>query len=56
MMDTAASAKAPAERHAPSVKVRQLLTFLYYLMVLAGLVVLYGGGDAATTGFIYQSF
>ena len=29
---------------------------LYYLAVLVGLLVLYGRGDLATTGFIYQAF
>jgi hypothetical protein len=34
----------------------RLLTLVYYLAVLIGLFVLYGTGDAPTTGFIYQSF
>jgi hypothetical protein len=29
---------------------------LYYLAILFGLLLLYGGGDVSTTGFIYQAF
>ena len=29
---------------------------LWYLAILAALAALYGGGDAPTTGFIYQAF
>lgn len=35
---------------------RPLLTTLYYLAILVGLVLLYGRGDAPTSGFIYQAF
>lgn len=33
-----------------------LATMLYYLAVLVGLCVLYGGGDLSSAGFIYQAF
>jgi len=33
-----------------------LVTLLYYLAVLVGLLMLYGRGDVSTTGFIYQAF
>ena len=35
---------------------RQLVTMLYYLAVLLGLLVLYGRGDLSISGFIYQAF
>jgi hypothetical protein len=35
---------------------RRLLTTLYYLAILVGLVLLYGRGEAPTAGFIYQAF
>ena len=31
------------------------LTF-YYLAIIAGLIALYGRGDFATPGFVYQDF
>jgi len=34
----------------------RVLTVLYYLAVMLGLVVLYGRGDTSTVGFIYQAF
>jgi hypothetical protein len=29
---------------------------LYYLAIIAGLIVLYGRGDFSTPGFVYQGF
>jgi hypothetical protein len=34
----------------------RVVTMLYYLGVLLGLLVLYGRGDLSTSGFIYQAF
>ena len=34
----------------------QMMTTLYYTLILLGLVVLYGRGDFSTAGFIYQAF
>lgn len=36
--------------------VRLSLLTLYYLAVIAGLVVLYGRGDFTTPAFVYQGF
>ncbi len=33
-----------------------VLTFLYYVAIIAGLVLLYGQGDFTPSGFIYQEF
>ena len=33
-----------------------ILRALYYLVILAGLLVLYGRGDFSTPPFIYQGF
>ncbi len=35
---------------------RLSLLTLYYLAIIAGLVVLYGRGDFSTPSFVYQSF
>jgi hypothetical protein len=35
---------------------RRLVTTLYYLAILAALVLLYGRGDVPSAGFIYQNF
>ncbi len=36
--------------------VRLTLLTIYYLAVIAGLVVLYGRGDFSTPAFVYQGF
>ena len=36
--------------------VRGALLTLYYLLIVVGLIVLYGQGDFSTPGFIYQEF
>ncbi len=35
---------------------RTALVAVYYLAILAGLILLYGRGDFSTPGFIYQGF
>ncbi len=35
---------------------RTALVAVYYLVILAGLILLYGRGDFSTPGFIYQGF
>ena len=35
---------------------RMILMVLYYLAILAGLVILYGKGNFSTPSFIYQGF
>ncbi|MCK6556226.1 teichoic acid D-Ala incorporation-associated protein DltX [Candidatus Binatia bacterium] len=35
---------------------RPVAVMLYYLAVLLGLALLYGGGEVMTSGFIYQAF
>ena len=35
---------------------RGLPLALFYFAILVGLVLLYGRGDVATSGFIYQAF
>jgi len=37
-------------------RARTLGLSLYYLLVIAGLIMLYGRGDFSTPGFIYQGF
>ena len=34
----------------------RVLLFLYYLGVIAGLIVMYGRGDFSTPPFVYQGF
>jgi hypothetical protein len=36
--------------------VRVVLLALYYLMIIAALIVLYGKGDFSSSGFVYQGF
>ncbi len=35
---------------------RTLLLVLYYLLIIAGLLILYGKGDFSTPPFVYQGF
>ena len=35
---------------------RTLLLVLYYLLIIAGLLILYGRGDFSTPPFVYQGF
>jgi hypothetical protein len=37
-------------------RVQLIATTLYYLGVIAGLIVLYGRGDFSTPPFVYQGF
>ncbi len=43
---------------APSTRVvvRTTLFVLYYLLIIAGLLILYGRGDFSTPPFVYQGF
>ena len=36
--------------------VRYILLTLYYLAIVAGLIILYGKGDFSTPPFVYQGF
>ena len=45
--------KAWADTHP---RARAALLTLYYLAIIAGLIVLYGRGDFSTPGFVYQGF
>jgi hypothetical protein len=36
--------------------VRGIFLFLYYLAIIAGLILMYGKGDFSTPSFIYQGF
>ena len=35
---------------------RSILLFLYYLAIIAGLILMYGNGNFTTPKFIYQEF
>jgi hypothetical protein len=35
---------------------RRVLLILYYLAVIAGLIIIYGRGDFSTPPFVYQGF
>jgi hypothetical protein len=35
---------------------RRVLLILYYLTVIAGLIIIYGRGDFSTPPFVYQGF
>jgi D-Ala-teichoic acid biosynthesis protein. len=35
---------------------RRMLLILYYLAIIAGLIVMYGRGDFSTPPFVYQGF
>ncbi len=37
-------------------RARTAMVAVYYLAILAGLILLYGRGDFSTPGFIYQGF
>ncbi len=37
-------------------RVRVLLLTLYYLLIILGLIIMYGRGDFSTPPFIYQGF
>jgi hypothetical protein len=37
-------------------RLRRVLLVLYYIAVIAGLIVLYGRGDFSTPPFVYQGF
>jgi hypothetical protein len=37
-------------------RIRLIALTLYYLGIIAGLIVLYGRGDFSTPGFVYQGF
>ncbi len=37
-------------------RVRILLLTLYYLLIILGLIIMYGRGDFSTPPFIYQGF
>jgi len=37
-------------------RLRLLMLILYYIGVIAGLVIMYGRGDFSTPPFIYQGF
>jgi hypothetical protein len=37
-------------------RARVALLTVYYLAIIAGLIVLYGRGDFSPPGFVYQSF
>ena len=37
-------------------RLHRVLLILYYLAIIAGLIVIYGRGDFSTPPFIYQGF
>lgn len=37
-------------------KIKATLLVLYYLAIIAGLIIMYGKGDFSTVKFVYQGF